>query len=123
MAGTYPETYYRFFALFNAGQYWHAHEALEEQWLAEGRNPFLQGLILLAAGFVHVQKDNPPGCRKVLEKAAHRLAPYAPRHRGLDVAAILAFIQGALDRLTDRPDGQPLPGYIPYIRLQPEEPL
>jgi len=35
------------------------------------------------------------GCERQLEKAARRLGPYAPRHRGLDVAAILASVDEA----------------------------
>lgn len=42
--------------LFNAGQHWHAHEAWERLWHAEGRQgavaDFLKGLIKLAAAAV-----------------------------------------------------------------------
>jgi len=45
--------------LFNEERYWESHEALESVWLnASGREKeLLQGLILIAAALVHMQKD------------------------------------------------------------------
>ncbi|MFN2627697.1 MAG: hypothetical protein ABR569_03545 [Gaiellaceae bacterium] len=38
------------------------------------------------------------GCERQLEKAARRLAVYAPSHRGVDVAALLAQVEAARQR-------------------------
>lgn len=111
--------YRRFFELFNQQQFWAAHEALEELW-REDRSEFYRGLILLAAALVHVQRDNPAGCRKCLIRARRCLAPFAPRHGGLDVAAVLGRIGWMLDRLDALPPGQPLAAAIPYFTLEPE---
>lgn len=35
------------------------------------------------------------GCERQLEKARRRLAPYGPRHRGVDVAALLVQLEAA----------------------------
>ena len=45
-------------ALFNAHEFWHAHEAWEELWLEESgdEKQFLQGLIQLAAAYHHVKR-------------------------------------------------------------------
>jgi hypothetical protein len=39
------------------------------------------------------------GPRRRLASAAALLAPYAPWHRGVDVAGLLALIEGCLERL------------------------
>jgi hypothetical protein len=44
-------------------------------------------------------RGNEVGCRRQLEKAARRLAPYAPRHRGVDVAILLADLANARQRV------------------------
>ncbi len=46
-------------SLFNAERFWEAHEVLESLWrVAEGDEKLLlQGLILVCAAFVHLQKD------------------------------------------------------------------
>jgi Lon protease-like protein len=46
-------------SLFNAERYWEAHEVLESLWrVAEGdEKRMLQGLILVCAALVHLQKD------------------------------------------------------------------
>jgi predicted metal-dependent hydrolase len=35
------------------------------------------------------------GCERQLEKAARRLRPYAPAHRGVDVAGVLEQVDAA----------------------------
>jgi predicted metal-dependent hydrolase len=35
------------------------------------------------------------GCERQLEKAARRLGPYAPEHRGVDVAGVLEQVEAA----------------------------
>ena len=79
-------------ALIRAGRYFEAHEVLEEEWrVAPPRErDFLQGLIHVAVAWYQSERRNPVGCERQLEKARRRLAPYAPAHRGVDVAALLA---------------------------------
>jgi hypothetical protein len=43
-------------------------------------------------------RGNAVGCSRQLEKAARRLAPYAPEHRGVDVASVLAQVGAAQAR-------------------------
>lgn len=54
--------YLGYFACFNRGQFYEAHDVLEELWLADRRGPngnFYKGLIQFAGAFVHLQKDCP----------------------------------------------------------------
>ena len=63
--------------LFEAGEYWEAHEALEPLWLgATGlEKSFLGGVILLAAALHKARKmDSPRGGRRNYAKALRHLA-------------------------------------------------
>ena len=83
--------------LIRAGAYFEAHEELEDEWReapAEERD-FLQGLVHVAVAWHHAGRGNRPGCERQLEKAARRLAPYRPSHRGVDVDRALAGVAGA----------------------------
>ncbi len=117
----YPEGYYRYFELFNNEEFWESHEALEEIWKETDNDLFLRGLIVFAAAFVHVQKNNPSGCRKVLEKCINWLEPYAPRHWDLDVDRVLAHARFCLAQLEKVPPGGHLKDYVPFIKLHLEE--
>ena len=83
--------------LIREGAYFEAHEELEDEWreAPPEERDFLQGLVHVAVAWHHAARGNRPGCERQLEKAARRLGPYAPRHRGLDVAAILASVDEA----------------------------
>ena len=51
--------YLGYFACFNRGWFYEAHDVLEELWLANRTGPnyaFYKGLIQLAGAFVHLQK-------------------------------------------------------------------
>jgi predicted metal-dependent hydrolase len=83
--------------LIRVGRYFEAHEELEDEWRSapgEERD-FLQGLVHVAVAWLHAERDNRPGCERQLEKAARRLGPYAPEHRGVDVARVLDDVAAA----------------------------
>ena len=77
--------------LIRDGRYFEAHEELETAWRAaepEERD-FLQGLVHVAVAWYQAGRGKQVGCERQLAKARRRLAPYAPSHRGVDVAALL----------------------------------
>ena len=87
--------------LFREGEYFLAHETLEELW-AEApapERPFLQGLIQLATGFYHLRRGGVVGAKLQFGKARQRLAEYPSPHLGVDVAAVRSFLDDALGRL------------------------
>ncbi len=87
-----PESYYRqFWELFNAEKFFEAHEVLETLWRKTSgpERDFYQGLIQVAAAFVHVQKGTPEGGRKLLKKASAKLQKYAPVFKALNIPALL----------------------------------
>ena len=83
--------------LIRAGDYFEAHEELEDEWreAPAAERDFLQGLVHVAVAWYHAGRENKPGCERQLEKAARRLRPYAPAHRGVDIAAILRGVEEA----------------------------
>jgi len=87
--------------LIRAGAYFDAHEELEDEWrdAPSAERDFLQGLVHVAVAWHHAERGNRPGCERQLEKAARRLGPYAPAHRGVDVATVLAEVAGARARV------------------------
>jgi predicted metal-dependent hydrolase len=83
--------------LIRLRSFFEAHEELELAWRAapvEERD-FFQGLVHVAVGWYQARRENRYGCERQLAKAARRLAPYAPAHRGVDVADVLAQVDDA----------------------------
>jgi predicted metal-dependent hydrolase len=90
---------------YDRGDFFLAHELLEPAWMGTadiGERELYQGLIKLAAAFVHEVRGNPPGIAKNLEGARERLA--AARAAGadgeLDLDDLIAAIDDRLERLT-----------------------
>lgn len=90
---------------FGAGRFFEAHEDLEGLWWRRDSDPFLQGLILFAAAFLQARRGKAVGAARHFRAAARHLAPFAPLHLGLDVAAVLAHAEGAAARLEALPAG------------------
>jgi predicted metal-dependent hydrolase len=93
----HPMSLERGLELMRAGEFFDAHEELEDEWrdAPEGERDFLQGLVHVAVAWLHAERANRPGCVRQLEKAARRLGPYAPAHRGVDLAVVLMDVAGA----------------------------
>src|SRR5205823_873776 len=87
--------------LIRAGQYFEAHEELELAWraAAPAERDFFQGLVHVTVAWYQAGRGRRIGCERQLEKAARRLAPYAPAHRGVDVAALLREVAAARSRV------------------------
>ena len=58
---------------------------------------FLQGLVHVAVAPHLERRGSVRGMRSQLAKARRRLAPYAPSHRGVDVAALLEWCDRSLE--------------------------
>lgn len=78
-------------ALFNGARYWHAHEAWETLWRAapDDERDFYQGLIKLAAGFLHLSRRNRRGARNKLAEGIAHLGRYEPVHGGIGVTELV----------------------------------
>ena len=85
--------------LIGEGKYFEAHEVLEDVWRAAetAERDFFQGLVHIAVAWYQAGRGNRVGCERQLEKAVRRLAPFAPEHRGVDLAGLLAQLAAARD--------------------------
>ncbi|HJQ75135.1 MAG TPA: DUF309 domain-containing protein [Gaiellaceae bacterium] len=84
-----------------AGRYFEAHEELELAWRAAApeERDFFQGLVHVAVAWYQAGRGRPVATASQLEKAARRLGPFAPEHRGIDVAGVLAQVNAARARV------------------------
>lgn len=89
--------------LFNAGEWFEAHEVWEDVWhMATGRRKlFYQGLIQCAVTLEHVRRGNPRGVRSVWASCRTKFDGIAGRYMAIDVPALLEamrqFIQPVLE--------------------------
>jgi hypothetical protein len=93
-------------AAYERDDWFLAHELLEPAWMGTrdiAERELLQGLIKLAAAFVHGARSNPAGVAKNLRGARERLAggKAAGASLGIDVDALV----DAVDQWLDKPGG------------------
>jgi uncharacterized protein len=83
--------------LIRNGGYFDAHEELELAWRAAepAERDFFQGLVHVTVAWYQAGRGRRVGAERQLEKAARRLASFAPSHRGVDVASVLAQVESA----------------------------
>lgn len=118
----YPREYLSFVDLFNEGEYFEAHEVLEDLWVVEVAplKPFYKGLIQMAVALCHWERGNRRGAQGLYRAAAHYLAPYPSHFEGLPLgelrrrfaelfAPLMASEAGPLPQLD--------PSRIPHLEL------
>jgi len=111
-------------AAYARGDFFEAHELLEPAWMGTAEpaeRDLLQGLIKLAAAYVHGVRGNSLGIARNLTGARERLATAvgspAAAASGIDVAALVAAIDDRLARLARDPaDATPDAPALPMVR-------
>jgi len=112
-------------AAYERGDWFEAHELLEPAWMGTddpAERALLQGLIKLAAAYVHGVRSNPTGIRKNLEGARSRLAEGIRSRRAggdagpadgvaalVDIPVLIDEIDRRLTDLAEHPDGPTFP--------------
>jgi len=114
-------------AAFERGDFFEAHELLEPAWMGTSdlaERALYQGLIKIAAGYVHAVRGNPVGmarnlggARKHLETSL-RLDPGLGARTDIDIPALLAAIDERLAALATLADARaatpkPVPDLLP----------
>jgi predicted metal-dependent hydrolase len=94
--------------LFNQGEFFEAHESLEDVWRAApaSEKKFLQGLIQVAVALHHFGNGNLAGARSVLRRAFRNISLYPEGFGGIDSAGLLRSLaewQRTLDEGTAAP--------------------
>jgi predicted metal-dependent hydrolase len=93
---------------FNEGLFFLSHETLEDVWIVSPwpvRN-FFQGIIQMAAAFVHLKRNEYPGTHHLLAEAMLKLEGFAPRYLGVDVGRLIADIRRARDEVLALGEGR-----------------
>ena len=83
--------------LIRRGEYFEAHEDLEDAWRAAApeERDFYQGLVHFTVAWYQAGRGNRVGCERQLEKCERRLGPFAPAHREVDVDGVLRQVKAA----------------------------
>lgn len=115
-------------AAYRRGDFFEAHERLEPAWMGTAdvaERELYQGLIKLAAAYVHAVRGNPLGVSTNLRGARARLASAAssdPLAGGLDLADLIDAIDVRLERGPDQSLARPLadaPALVPALTAAP----
>ena len=104
--------YRAFFQCWNEQRYYEAHDVLEQLWLNSDTNndQFFKGLIQAAGAFVHLQKnfEHPTHAKhsrrlqpsvRLFRLAERNLSIFAPKHHGLDVAAVCELLRSYANQI------------------------
>jgi uncharacterized protein len=92
---TFESAYETGVELIRAGEYFAAHEELENAWRAapaEERD-FFQGLVHVAVAWYQAGRGRRIGTERQLAKAVRRLEPFTPVHRGIELEPLLAQLR------------------------------
>jgi predicted metal-dependent hydrolase len=100
-------------AAYERGDFFEAHEDLEPAWMGtddRAERALLQGLIKVAAAYVHDVRGNPTGIGRNLEGAKALLTEAAAdgpadNVAGLDITALIEAIDLRLEDLAAHPQG------------------
>ena len=104
-----PALYLEGVRLFNEGEFYACHDALEELWtdtLGPERG-FYQGLIQSAVALFHFGNGNLGGARRMYFSACNYLEPYRPAYYGIDLERFLSDLRECFRDLIDAGDVYP----------------
>jgi uncharacterized protein len=81
-------------SLFNDEKYWSAHEILEYLWKNShsDEKDLLNGIILIAAAFVHDEKDESDICISILKRSMKKLSKATGLYFGIDIDKIKELV-------------------------------
>ena len=106
---------------FNRGEYFECHETIEDIWVEEvgPRKQFLQGILHVAVGLLHLERGNLSGSYSQFGKALVKLELHRPGRDGIDLEALLPAVREARRHVAVRLAGaaEPAPA-PPPIRIQ-----
>ena len=86
--------------LIRAGEYFAAHEELEDAWRAApaDERDFFQCLVHVAVAWYQAGRGRKIGTERQLAKALRRLEPFAPTHRGIELTPLLSQLRELHER-------------------------
>lgn len=83
--------FYQALQQFNDGWYFQSHETLEDLWMVTPMpdREMFQGIIQMAAAFVHMVRGEYPGILKLLDAAIDKLSRAESQRFGVDITTLL----------------------------------
>jgi predicted metal-dependent hydrolase len=106
VVGSVPEALEEASRLFDAHRFFEAHEFLEWIWksdeVPEDDREFWKGVTQIAVGYTHAQRGNGSGAITLLERACRYLAPYPPRHAGVDAEALVTGAGAVIAQIAEQ---------------------
>lgn len=99
---------------FNAGRFWDAHESWETLWLVSDSEmrQFLQGLIQLAAAYLHLGRANYSGAIRLFDAALGRLETIPDGYCGVAITDLTRHALDARERGALAKDAVSAPGIV-----------
>lgn len=94
--------YLGYFDCFNRGEFYEAHDVLEQLWLKDRHGPngsFYKGLIQLAGAFVHLQKNRLRPAAALFKLADANFKKYPPQHERINLQAVTELIAAWLAKV------------------------
>jgi uncharacterized protein len=93
--------FYQALEEFNDGWYFESHETLEDLWMVTPppERTLFQGVIQLAAAFVHFARREYPGIIKLLNLSIEKLRQFEPEAFGVDIRGLVAEMERARDEI------------------------
>jgi len=121
----YDPRYLAGIQLFNARDFFEAHEVWEDLWAASAQpdRRFYQALIQCAVALFHFGNGNIRGAVRLYHSALNYHKPTFPQHQGLDLTAFWGQMEACFARVLAEPDKagaeRPDAALIPTIVLDP----
>jgi predicted metal-dependent hydrolase len=87
--------------LFNAGEYFEAHEALEDAWNAESSKvrDLYRGILQIAVVYLHITRGNYAGAVKVYRRSQRWLQSWSDICRGIEVEELRRNAQAVMNEV------------------------
>jgi len=78
-------------ALFNQGEFYEAHEPLEEAWMITDspERDLYQGVLQIGLAYYQISRDNYRGALKMFRRGYRNLSPLGDRLLGIDLGQLL----------------------------------
>ena len=112
------ESFTRGIEHFNRGEFFQAHEELEDAWRAssEKHRLFLQGMTQAAVALHHRSTGNRAGATSVLARALRNIGSYPAEFAGIDLERLRNELRDAHARLLEGNESNATP-QIRFVRL------
>jgi predicted metal-dependent hydrolase len=90
-------------SLFNSGEFFDAHEALEDAWRDEENEirDLYRGILQIAVAYFHITRGNYKGAVKMVERSQKWLVKWPEVCQGVDVKQLLEDANSAIHALKD----------------------